>query len=311
MSLLLAGPGAVGVATGPAAGPAPTGVGDLLELVRAPAALSVPGDVLLGTAAAGLPTGPRTALRAASSVCLYWGGMALNDYADRELDAVERPERPIPSGRVTPGTALAVATGLTAAGLALAAAAGGAAALRVAVPLAGTVWLYDLVLKDTPAGPAAMAAARGLDVLSGAAGSGRVRAALPSALVLAGHTAALTVLSRREVHGATPALPRATLAAGGLVAGTVLALGRRRGAAGRALTGLLAAGYLATAAPAQLAAVRAPSPVRVRRAVGAGIHAMAPLQAALSAAAGARGVALAPVLAVSLARRLARKVSPT
>jgi len=29
--------------------------------------------------------------------------MALNDYADRDLDAVERPERPIPSGRVSPG----------------------------------------------------------------------------------------------------------------------------------------------------------------------------------------------------------------
>ena len=34
-------------------------------------------------------------------------GMALNDYADREIDAVERPGRPIPSGRVTPEFALA------------------------------------------------------------------------------------------------------------------------------------------------------------------------------------------------------------
>ncbi|MEK8227549.1 UbiA family prenyltransferase [Oerskovia sp. M15] len=46
--------------------------------------------------------------------------MALNDYADRELDAVERPERPLPSGRVSPEQALGVATGLTAAGLVLA-----------------------------------------------------------------------------------------------------------------------------------------------------------------------------------------------
>ncbi|WP_344946429.1 UbiA family prenyltransferase, partial [Actinomadura miaoliensis] len=97
----------------------------LVELVRAPAALSVPGDVLSGAAAAGGLRGVRgPAGLAAASVCLYWAGMALNDYADRRLDAVERPERPIPSGRVRPGTALAVAAGLTGAGVALAGAAG-------------------------------------------------------------------------------------------------------------------------------------------------------------------------------------------
>jgi 4-hydroxybenzoate polyprenyltransferase len=84
--------------------------------------------------------------------------MALNDFADRNLDAVERPERPIPSGRVTPRQALAIAGGLTAAGLAVAGA-GGRRALGVAVPLAATVWAYDLALKQTRLGPAAMAAA--------------------------------------------------------------------------------------------------------------------------------------------------------
>ncbi|MFE7243301.1 TIM barrel protein [Streptomyces sp. NPDC057580] len=88
-----------------------TALRDLLELVRAPAALSVPGDVVAG-AAAGQALGGRTLGLACSSVCLYWAGMAANDWADRRLDEVERPERPIPSGRVSPGTALAVAAGL-------------------------------------------------------------------------------------------------------------------------------------------------------------------------------------------------------
>ena len=92
---------------------------DLAELVRAPAALSVPGDVVAGAAAAGV-LGRRTPVLAASSVCLYWAGMAANDWADRELDARERPGRPIPSGRVSPPAALAVAGVLTAAGLAIA-----------------------------------------------------------------------------------------------------------------------------------------------------------------------------------------------
>ena len=74
---------------------------DLAELVRAPAALSVPGDVVAGAAAAGAPLRHAPGL-AGASVLLYWAGMAANDWADRALDAVERPERPIPSGRIPP-----------------------------------------------------------------------------------------------------------------------------------------------------------------------------------------------------------------
>ncbi|HEY0640042.1 MAG TPA: UbiA family prenyltransferase, partial [Pseudonocardiaceae bacterium] len=84
-----------------------------VQLVRAPAALTVPGDTVAGAAAAGLRLGGRRLALPLASACLYWAGMALNDYADRELDATERPERPIPSGRVTPGEALALAGGLT------------------------------------------------------------------------------------------------------------------------------------------------------------------------------------------------------
>ncbi|NUT51139.1 MAG: UbiA family prenyltransferase, partial [Saccharothrix sp.] len=139
-----------------------------LELVRAPAALTALGDTLVGARA---PLRGRALLLPLASAALYWAGMALNDWADRDLDAAERPERPIPSGRISPNAALATAVGLTGAGVALAAAAG-----RNAVPLAVAVWGYDTVLKDTPAGPFAMAACRGLDVLLG--GRSRGAAAL-------------------------------------------------------------------------------------------------------------------------------------
>nr|BFE72579.1 hypothetical protein GCM10020092_058800 [Actinoplanes digitatis] len=104
--------------------------------------------------------------------------MAANDWADRDLDAAERPERPIPSGRISAPAALGIAAGLTAAGLALAARAGGARALAVAGPLAAAVWAYDLRLKNTAAGPAGMAACRALDVLLGASTGNPVRALL-------------------------------------------------------------------------------------------------------------------------------------
>ncbi|WP_127502460.1 SCO3242 family prenyltransferase [Actinoplanes solisilvae] len=275
---------------------------DLAELVRAPAALSVPGDTVAGAAASGGPR-PSTPGLIAASVCLYWGGMAANDWADRELDATERPERPIPSGRVSPRQALLTAAGLTAAGVGIAALAGGRKAAAVAAPLAAAVWAYDLWAKNTPAGPAVMAACRGLDVLLGASG-GRLRPAVPAALTVAAHTYTVTALSRHEVHGTTPALPLTTLA--GTVALAATAAGRRPGPAGL-LAGWYAAGY----GRAQARAAAEPTASNVRAAVGAGITELPGLQGALTAKAGSPAYGIAVALIAPLARRLARKVSPT
>jgi 4-hydroxybenzoate polyprenyltransferase len=290
------------------AGPAPRpSVRDHLELVRAPAVLTVLGDTLAGGAAAGHPASGRRVLLPLASACLYAGGMALNDWADRDLDAVERPERPIPSGRVAPGYALGVAAGLGAAGLALAAAGGGPRALAVAVPLAGCVWLYDARLKATAAGPVAMAACRGLDVLLGA-GAGRLRAAAPAAAALAVHTAGVTALSRGEVHGTTSGVARAVAAGSVAVAAGALA-GLRptdRVATARVATVLATGAYLATCLPEQLSAAATPDGPAARAATGAGIRAMVPVQAAWAARAGRPGAA-AVLGVVGLAGALLRR----
>ncbi|GCB43289.1 SCO3242 family prenyltransferase [Streptomyces sp. NL15-2K] len=285
---------------------------DLANLVRLPAALSVPGDILAGAVASAGKPRPRIVATMASSVALYWAGMALNDYADATVDAVERPERPLPSGRVARSTALATACGLTAAGLGLAALAGGRRALGVALPLTGLVWAYDLRLKSTPAGPAAMAGARTLNVLAGAE-PGHRASALPAALLVGAHTYTVTALSRHEVSGAPRALPAVTLAgstATALAAAALPGVRRRRGTA-RIGAAVGALGYLASYGTAQARAAREPSAANVRTAVGTGIMSLMPLQAALTAGGG--GTGLAGVLAVAhpLARRLARKVSPT
>ncbi|MFE5791341.1 SCO3242 family prenyltransferase [Streptomyces sp. NPDC056503] len=283
----------------------------LVELVRAPAALTVLGDTLAGAAAGGRPAPPgRTARLAAASTCLYWAGMALNDYADREVDAGERPHRPVPSGRISPRTALLTAAALTGAGL-TAAASAGRDALAVAVPLAATVWAYDLALKNTPYGPAAMATARGLDVLMGA-GVRRTRQALVPAALLAGHTYAITAVSRAETLGAAASLPAGALAATGAVGLAAAALTPPAAAgAHRAAQTALLGGYVLAAGSAQLSATVRPDPTRLKRAVGAGIHAMIPLQAALTARGGSVRAALTLLAAYPLARSLSRKVSPT
>ncbi|MFD7496428.1 SCO3242 family prenyltransferase [Streptomyces sp. NPDC059832] len=351
------------------------------ELLRVSALFTVPGDALAGAAASGRRPDRGTVLAVGASLCLYEAGMALNDWADREEDAIDRPHRPIPSGRIAPGAALAAAGTLTAAGLGLAAGAG-RPALAVATGLAATVWAYDLRLKHTPAGPAAMAAARGLDLLLGAtatgaakramgaragsgavpgpgadsgagaaagpesAGRGSVRAALPAAGLLGAHTYAVTAVSRHEAHGGSTTAPLAALAA--VAALGAAAVHEQRGRCGapaadprtgsgsrdesprphpshRAPTPLapttptapglvrtaLTGSYFRTAAVPLLHAALNPSPPLTQRAVGGGIRAMIPLQAALAARAGAVGTGLAVMGLVPIARTLARKVSPT
>ncbi|MFF7926348.1 SCO3242 family prenyltransferase [Streptomyces mirabilis] len=295
------------------------------ELFRLPALFTVPGDALAGAATTGNRPNPRTLLAIASSLCLYEAGMALNDWADQAEDALERPHRPLPSGRIRPPAAFVAAGALTAAGLALAARAG-RPALAVAAPLAATVWAYDLALKRTPAGPAAMATARGLDLLLGAtATGGSARPALPSALTLATHTLAVTTVSRGETRGGSPLAPLAALATTGTLAWTLTrtpqapgtapsrhsAAAPARHPAADTLRTVLAAAFVATSGRPLLHAALNPSPPLTQRAVGGGIRAMIPLQAALAARSGALASALLTAALAPAARRFARKVSVT
>lgn len=290
--------------------------GDVAALVRLPAVLSVPGDVLVGASMAGWPGGARRALGASiASSCLYLAGMALNDYADREIDARERPARPIPSGRVSPRFALGLASGLTAAGLGLAARAGGAGSLAVAVPLAATAWAYDLGLKTTAAGTPAMASARALNVLMGA-GAGRLRRVLPAALVIGAHTALITAVSRREVQGATPRLGTAALVGSAAVAaaaaGVTLTTRPRPPRALRTIAALgLLGAYLAVQGRAARAARDEPTPANLQRFVGSGVLGFIPLDAAMLATSAPGPIAGAVAGAWPLARRMARRRSPT
>ncbi|MFG2126411.1 SCO3242 family prenyltransferase [Streptomyces sp. NPDC048751] len=294
------------------------------ELLRLPALFTVPGDALAGAAATATRPNSRTLLAIGSSLCLYEAGMALNDWADRAEDAAERPHRPLPSGRVRPSAALTAACALTVSGLALAARAG-RPALAVAAPLAATVWAYDLALKHTPAGPAAMAAARALDLLLGAAATtGHTREALPSAGLLGTHTLAVTAVSRHETRGGSAQTPLAALTATALLTGLLPRLSRRAsvrrppGPGSRlaqpvagALGAALGAVYATTAGRPYFHAALNPSPPLTQRAVGGGIRATIPFQAALAARSGAGVTALLVAALGPVAGRYARKVSVT
>ena len=73
-----------------------------LQLVRLPNVFTAAADVAMGYLVTHDTLRPAThfALLAAASCLLYLSGMVLNDVFDADADARERPERPIPSGRV-------------------------------------------------------------------------------------------------------------------------------------------------------------------------------------------------------------------
>lgn len=279
---------------------------DLADLLRLPALLSVPGDVWLGAAFSGTGVPFRRACALSlSSCCLYAAGMALNDYADREVDAHERPGRPIPSGRVSPRFALGLSAALTAAGVGIAAAGGGRRAVAVALPLAGAVWAYDLSLKRTAWGPAGMAACRTLDVLLGA----RDVRALPAAAVVGGHTAMITGVSRSEAGGGDRALVLGAMAGTAVItaAASRIAHRNRDGRWARLVSLFLLGAYAASMFHGEVRALREPEAKNLQRLVGTGVLGIMPLEGGMAAGKGAAGRAVVLAAGWAVAGRLARK----
>ena len=98
-------------------------------------------------------------LLVAASSLLYAAGVVLNDVFDVERDRDERPERPLPSGRISLRAARwlgweLLLLGTVAAGCASACSSACRGRPSVAVLLAGCIVLYDAVLKRTLVGPA-------------------------------------------------------------------------------------------------------------------------------------------------------------
>ena len=150
----------------------------------------------------------------------YVGGMYLNDYFDRAIDARERPTRPIPAGDVAAGTVAAIGFALIAGGVAAMALLGGAA-LMAGVALALAVVGYDVWHKGNPAGPVVMGLCRAL-VYAGAAAAavGSVPSiVVPAALAMLAYVAGITYAAQQESYDRVGNLwPLAALAAPAVVA---------------------------------------------------------------------------------------------
>jgi 4-hydroxybenzoate polyprenyltransferase len=131
-----------------------------LTLARLSNSPTVVTNVLAGAALAGVLVPTQTVwLIAVAMVCFYTAGMYLNDLCDQAIDAVERPDRPLPSGLVSRTSAIGVTIALFATGYALL----GLIGWRVAVSglaLVGLIIVYNVWHKTNPASPVVMALTR-------------------------------------------------------------------------------------------------------------------------------------------------------
>lgn len=141
----------------------------ILQLLRLPTVFTAMADIFLGYVLThrGLEPWPQFAGLLVASCGLYLAGMVFNDIFDRAQDAAERPNRPLPSGRVSLRTAILLGVGLMTAGVASAGIVG-PSSLQIALLLVVAILSYDSFLKRTPAGPLAMGTCRFLNVMLGA-----------------------------------------------------------------------------------------------------------------------------------------------
>ncbi len=135
-----------------------------------------------------------------ASVFLYAGGVVLNDVFDIEIDKVERPERPIPSGVVILGNARWFGLILLLVGIGLAFLANRESGI-IAIFLAVAILSYDKFAKHHAfLGPLNMGICRGLNLLMGISLLNTMEN-WPYVLVPVVFIFAVTMVSRGEVHG--------------------------------------------------------------------------------------------------------------
>jgi 4-hydroxybenzoate polyprenyltransferase len=133
-----------------------------LELARVSNTATVVSNTVAGAALASTSAAATTVLLGAVAMAMFYtAGMILNDVLDEAVDRRVRPERPLPSGRVSRSAALAAVGVQFAVGAALLALEG-LAPLLAGLGLIALIVLYDAWHKGNPLSPVLMAGCRAL-----------------------------------------------------------------------------------------------------------------------------------------------------
>lgn len=174
-----------------------------LTLFRPANVVTALADILAGMAIVGFVWKDNTPIfLLLSTIGLYGGGVVLNDYFDTKIDLKERPERPIPSGKVTKNSALVFGIFLLGMGL-------GFAFLYqiksgwIAFAIIVLILTYNRYAKHhSILGPIVMGMCRGGNLILGMSLVSKITTfEISLSLLPICYIAAITTMSRGEVHG--------------------------------------------------------------------------------------------------------------
>jgi len=146
-------------------------VRDYLVLVRLPNLFTLPSNILVGISAISslaftLTSFIQFLLLVTISVLLYCVGIVLNDLYDFDIDKKERPNRPLPSGKISRRSAIVLVAIFSTLALILSLLVS-FSTLVISSILFLTIFGYDKYLKNTHAGPLTIASARVMNILLG------------------------------------------------------------------------------------------------------------------------------------------------
>lgn len=264
-----------------------------LELMRPANIVTAFADILAGTAAAAgiLMLTESGALWNSSSLYwllfstfgLYGGGIVFNDVFDASLDAKERPERAIPSGRVSKPFAATLGALLFVIGILSAFWVNNTAGV-IAITITVCALIYDTKAKhNVVLGPLFMGSCRGGNLLLGVS---LFPAALPYlwplAFIPVFYIGAITLVSRGEVHGGSKTTGVvATVTVSAITALLLLLSMLPSYKLLSAMPFALLFGLMVI--PPYISAANTPSPVKIKKAIKRGVISLIILNSALAA----------------------------
>jgi len=275
-------------------------------------------DVLAGIAISGYLLQPflfnvqlqNILLLCLSTVGLYGGGVVFNDVFDAELDKIERPERAIPSGRVTVNEAMLLGIILLIVGIVTSFFVNIFSG-SIATTIAAAALIYDKWGKHQKLiGPLNMGLCRGLNLLLGVSILiTQISSYWYVALVPIIYIAAVTIISRGEVHGGKSTTFYIAAALYLLVISAIFIFSFYRDKTLLTVVFLLPFAWMIFTPLYK--AWKEPIGKNIGKAVKAGVIALILLNACWAAAFGAFGLALIIVLLLPLSLFLAKKFAVT
>lgn len=185
---------------------------DYLALVRLPNLFTLPSNILVGMATVSslaftLTSFTQFLLLVTISVLLYCVGIVLNDLYDFDIDKKERPNRPLPSGKISRRSAIVLVAIFSTIALILSVQVS-FSTLVISSILFSVIFGYDKYLKNTHAGPFTIASARVMNILLGTSVSLRSVDSYSQIVTLTFvliitfvYVSLIGFISRYEVHG--------------------------------------------------------------------------------------------------------------